>query len=55
MGRMDTGSLAQQGVNDLVLLAVRRQDQRCDIVREPVQMYFFLLKTHIDLTDCPNS
>lgn len=38
VGRVDTGSLAQQRVNDLVLLAVRRQDQRRDIVREPVQM-----------------
>lgn len=42
VGRMDAGSLAQQRVNDLVLLAVRRQDQRGDVVGEPAGRTFLL-------------
>lgn len=35
---VDVSPFTQQGVNYLVLLAVRREDHRSDVVREPVGM-----------------
>lgn len=48
VGRMDPGSFAQQGVNDLILLAVSRQDQRCDVMRKPAPQSLSPLNTLID-------
>lgn len=38
MGRVDASPFTQQGVNDLVFLAVRCKDHWSNIVREPVGM-----------------